>query len=112
MWLEASRRRRGERPARQQQESRRDDGGDSGDECKREACGIQACLKKNDHQQKACQGAILALRSCCRRFRDSHGHSNTHCAAIRLDNEQRRHEAPRRRLASPCPVTTALSDAA
>ena len=78
VWLEASRKRRGERP----EESRRDE---DGDECKREACGIQECLKKNDHQQDRCRSAILALQSCCRRFRDRHGHSNAHCAAIRLD---------------------------
>ena len=41
--------------------------------CTQEACAIQRCLARNNHQQKRCEEAIEAWKRCCRSARESHG---------------------------------------
>ena len=41
--------------------------------CTQEACAIQRCLARNNHQQSRCEEAIEGWKRCCRKARESHG---------------------------------------
>ncbi|KAH8552834.1 mature-T-cell-proliferation protein [Umbelopsis sp. PMI_123] len=43
--------------------------------CMKEACAIQACLEKNQYQEKRCQDVIDKLRACCEKLLDEGGSS-------------------------------------
>jgi hypothetical protein len=45
--------------------------------CKKEACGIQACLKASNYQEKQCIQEIAALIKCCD---EVEGEKPVHCA--------------------------------
>jgi hypothetical protein len=45
--------------------------------CKQQACDIQACLSKNDYQEKQCLHQIAALIQCCDAVE---GDKPVHCA--------------------------------
>lgn len=46
-------------------------------QCKKEACGIQACLKASGYQEKQCLQEIAALIKCCD---EVEGDKPVHCA--------------------------------
>lgn len=50
-------------------------------DCRREACAIQACLKRRSFDATRCGDAIATLRACCGRLPP--GTDNVHCP---LDN--------------------------
>lgn len=48
--------------------------------CKQQACDIQACISKNDYQEKNCLREIAALIACCDQAVAEGGEQPVHCA--------------------------------
>lgn len=38
--------------------------------CKKQACAIQTCLKRNNYQVERCQTVVAKLRECCRGYEE------------------------------------------
>ena len=50
------------------------------DACKKEACAIQACLTRHNHQESQCKHAMAMLIACCQHLSAEKRRHNVHCS--------------------------------